>query len=62
MIKSVPSRKCCLEEKLEHYLQFTPKLNELEQVFLLLQSITLDDFPKDLLEKVAIRTDAMAIM
>ena len=25
MIKSVPSRKCCLEEKLEHYLQFTPK-------------------------------------
>lgn len=45
-------------EKLKH-LQLTPQqLNELEQEFLLLQSITLDDFSKDLLEEVAIRTDA----
>ena len=51
-----------VEEKIEHYLQFTPQLKELEQEFLLLQSITLDDFPKDLLEEIAIRTDAMAIM
>ena len=51
-----------MEEKIEHYLQFTPQLKELEQEFLLLQSITLDDFPKGLLEEIAIRTDAMAIM
>ena len=46
-------------EKLKHYVQFTPQqLNELEQEFLLLQSITLDDLPNDVLEEAAIRTDA----
>ena len=46
-------------EKLKHYVQFTPQqLNELEQKFLLLESTTLDDLPNDVLEEVAIHTDA----
>ena len=45
-------------EKLKHYIQFTPQqLNELEQEFRLLQSITLNDLPNDVLEKAAIRND-----
>ena len=59
-------QKCTFEsvlfvaEKLKHYEQFTPQqLNELvEQEFLLLQSITLDNLPNDALEEVAICTDA----
>ena len=59
-------QKCTFEsvlfvaEKLKHYEQFTPQqLNELvEQELLLLQSITLDDLPNDVLEEVAICTDA----
>ena len=57
-------QKCTFEsvlfvaEKLKHYVQFTPQqLNELEQEFLLLQSITLDDLPNDVLEEAVIRTD-----
>ena len=58
-------QKCTFEsvlsvaEILKHYVQFTPQqLNEFEQDFLLLQSITLDDLPNDVLEEAAIRTDA----
>ena len=59
MIKSVPESALLVAEKLKHYVQFTPQqLNELEQEFLLLQSITLDDLPNDVLEEAVIRTDA----
>ena len=65
-------QKCTFEsvlfvaEKLKHYEQFTPQqLNELaeqgllvEQGLLLLQSIVLNNLPNDVLEEVAICTDA----
>ena len=57
-------QKCTVEsvlfvaEKLKHYVQFRPQqLNELEQEFLLLQFITLDDLPNDVLKEAAICTD-----
>ena len=57
-------QKCTFEsvlsvtEKLKHYEQFaTQQLNEFEQEFLLLQSITLDDLPNDILQEAAIRAD-----
>jgi hypothetical protein len=45
-------------EKLKKHVQFTPQqLAELEQEFLLLQSITLEDMPQHALEEAVIRVD-----
>ena len=45
-------------EKLKKHVQFTPQqLAELEQEFLLLQSITLEDMPQRALEEAVIRVD-----
>ena len=48
-----------IAEKLKHYVQFMPQqLNEFEQEFLLLHSITLDDWPNDVVEEAVICTGA----
>ena len=58
------NQKCSFEsvqflvEKLQHYITFTPhKFLQLEEEFILLQSVTLQDFTKSALSEATIRVD-----
>ena len=55
---SFQSIQFLLEQDLKHYISFSPKqLLELEEEFILLQSVTLEDFTQAALSEASIRVD-----